>query len=321
MGANIEENTENRGTFSRPETVAKLSIFTISLLIVMKVAASIVTGSIGIRADAIHSTIDLSGAVIGFIAIRVAGRPADDRHPFGHGKAEDIAGTVVAGLIFFAAGTIFYEAIRRLLIGGTVELVALGIYVTAAAIVVNIAVSWWVLRIAKSADSVALEATGRDLLADVLSSCAVLVGLVLVRLTGNSTVDPIVSLLVAFLIARTAYYTMRKSVGGLMDASLPDDEQETIKSIITQHSEQLLGFHELRTRKVGNRRHIYLHLVMPNSASVNEAHAVCDHLEQEIDARLQRTDVAIHVEPCAVECEQCSASCSHRKDDHLERSL
>jgi cation diffusion facilitator family transporter len=298
------------------ENVAKLSIFSISLLIVMKVATSIVTGSISIRADAFHSLIDLSGAVIGYISIRISDKPPDEQHPFGHGKAENIAGVVIAGLIFIAAGTIFYEAIRKLTTGGTVELVTLGIYVTATAIVINMAVSWYALRVARATDSVALEATARDMFADVLSSCAVLTGLILVRLTGLNILDPIVALLVATLITRTAFITMKRSFGGLMDTRLPRSEEAEIRSCLIEHAGQLVGFHNLRTRKAGNKRYIDLHLVMPKTTSVEEAHRVCDHLEQDLEEKLKNTDVTIHVEPCTIECDRCRVPCNLRKRAH-----
>jgi len=312
IGKTGEHNKKTR-IIARPESVAKLSIFAISMLIVMKVVASIITGSIGIRADAIHSAIDLSGAVIGFLGIRISGKPPDDKHAYGHGKAQDIAGAVIAGFIFIAAGAIVYQAVRRLVLGGSLEFVGVGIYVTVVAIVINVAISRYALRVARSYDSVALEATAHDMLADVLSSCAVLISLVLVRLTGYSIADPIVSLLVAVVIARTAYVTMKKSAGGLMDTKLPEAEEETIRECIMEHCGQLVGFHELRTRKVGNQRHIFLHLVMPKDASVDEAHKVCDHLEQDIENRLQHADVAIHVEPCTIGCESCSVSCTLRR--------
>jgi len=295
------------------ENVAKLSIFAVSLLIVMKVVASILTGSIAIRADAAHSAIDLLGVVIGYIGIKISGKPPDERHAFGHGKAESIASTVIAGLIFIAAGAIFYQAVRRLIVGGTVEFVTVGIYVTAAAIVINAIISWYTLRVARSTDSIALEATSRDMLADVLSSCAVLVGLILVRLTGLNMLDPIVALLVAVLIARTAYLTMKKSFSGLMDTRLPETEENEIRSCITEHAGQLIGFHELRTRKAGDQRYIELHLVMSKNASVEEAHRMCDHLEQDIKSRLPRSSVTIHVEPCSEECDQCPIPTDRRK--------
>jgi cation diffusion facilitator family transporter len=290
------------------EGVAKLSIFAVSLLIAMKVAASIVTGSIAIRADAIHSAIDLFGVIVGYIGIRIASKPPDERHPFGHGKAENIAGVVIAGLIFVAAVTIAYQAVSRLITGATVELVTIGIYVTAAAIAINGIVSWYALRVARSTDSVALEATARDMFADVLSSGAVLVGLILVRLTEIAMLDPIVALLVAAIIIRTAYLTMKKSFGGLMDIRLPRAEEDEIIACIREHGDLIAGFHKIRTRKAGSQRYIDFHLVVSKHISVEQAHQLCDKIELEIENRLSDTSVTIHVEPCDGKCEQCSTS-------------
>ncbi len=288
------------------ENAAKLAIVAVSFLIAMKVVASIVTGSIAIRADAIHSAIDLVGAIIGFIGIRIADRPPDRQHPFGHGKAENVAGVVIAALIFIAGGTIAYQAITRLISGATLELLTVGIYVTAAAIVINLAVSWYAMRVARRTDSVALEATARDLLADVLSSAAVLVGLVLVRITGVALLDSIVALLVAVLIFRTAFLAMKRAFGGLIDTRLPRPEERKIIACLREHRGQLVNFHKIRTRKAGSQRYIDFHLVVPKDVSVEKAHQLCDELEQEIEARLASTSVTIHIEPCDGQCERCS---------------
>lgn len=311
MAREVGEPKKKRGILATTENVAKLSIITLSSLIAMKVVASILTGSISIRADAFHSVIDLSGAIIGFTGIRIANRPPDERHPFGHGKAEDVASAIISGLIFFAAGTIAYEAINRLMAGGAVELVNTGIYVTAAAIVINTVIARLVLRLARTNDSLALEATARDMMADVYSSYAVLAGLVLVKLTGINMFDPIVAMVVAGLIIRTAYLTMRKSVDKLMDTKLPEAEEEAIKSRISElkHSGQIVDFHSFRTRKAGSQRYIDLHLTMPKNASVDETHQLCDRLEHDIENRLQRVNVTIHIEPCSGNCDNCSISC------------
>ena len=287
------------------ENAARISIASVSLMILLKAVASILTGSISIRADAVHSIIDLSGVIIGFIGIRVSGRPPDERHTFGHGKAENIAGVVIAVLIFIAAGAIVYGAIRRLVYGGTVELVTLGIFVTAVAIVINVITSWYVMRVARATDSIALDATARHLMADVLSSVAVLVGLILVGLTGFTILDSIVALLVAVLIARAAYLTMKNSFGGLMDTKLPEAEEQEVISCIMEHRSQLVGFHAVRTRTAGSERFIDLHLVMPKNVSVEEAHQMCDHLEQDLKNRIPNPNITIHVEPCDTECDQC----------------
>lgn len=311
MAREVGEPKKKRGILATSEGVARLSIITISSLIAMKIVASIITGSISIRADAFHSVIDLSGAIIGFTGIRIASKPPDAQHPFGHGKAEDIAGAVISGLIFVAAGTIIYQAVQRLMAGGALQLVTIGIYVTAAAIVINIVIARLVLRLSRANDSIALEATARHMMADVYSSCAVLVGLVLVKLTGLTMLDSVVALAVAGLIVRTASLTMKKSVDKLMDTKLPDAEEETIKSCIMElkHCGQIVDFHAFRTRKAGSQRYIDLHLIMPKNATVDETHQLCDRLEHDIERKLQRVNVTIHIEPCSGNCDQCSISC------------
>ena len=300
------------------ENAAKLAIASVSLLIVMKVVASILTGSISIRADAVHSTLDLIAAVITFLGVRISGRAADEQHPFGHGKVENITSIVVAGLIFTAAGVIAYTAVRRLIVGATIEFIAIGIYVTAAAIAINIFISLYLVKVSRDTDSPALRAEAGHLFADVLSSCAVLVGLILVRLTGLNILDPIVALLVALLILKVGYDVLRRSFGELIDVRLPRAEEDEIISCIIEHGGQIVGFHKLRTRKAGSQRFIDLHLVMPKNASVEEAHRMCDHLEQDIENRLHYTSVTIHVEPCSTECDQCFISCSLRKGEPLK---
>ncbi len=290
--------------FSTRSGAAKLAMAAISLLILIKIIASIITGSISIRADAIHSALDLVAAVVAFIGIRISDKPADGRHPYGHGKAENISGVLVAGLIFFAAGTIIYEAIKRLISGATLELIGVGIFVTAAAIAINGLLSWYVLRVSRATDSIALEASGRHMLTDVFSSCAVLVGLTIVHFTGLIMLDSIVALLVASIIVKSAYGIMRKSFGGLIDVKLPEVEESVIRAAIMEHVGELVEFHKLRTRKAGNQRYIDLHVVMPRNISLEEAHSMCDHLEQDIKSKLQRASITIHVEPYSEERQQ-----------------
>ena len=318
MTSETGEPQKKRGILTTKEGVAKLSIFAVSVLIVMKVVASILTGSISIRADALHSIIDLSGVIIGFIGIRIAGRPPCEKHAFGHGKAENIAGFAISALIFVAAGIIVYKAVERLITGAVVELVMVGIYVTVAAIAINVFVAWRALRVSKSEDSVALEAAGLHMLADVWSSIAVLVGLILVRFTGLNILDPIVALVVAVVIARMAYFTMKKSFDGLMDTKLPEDEEEAIRSCIEEYSTQIAGFTELRTRKAGSQRYIQFQVAVPPNTSVYEAHMVCNQLEQDIGKRLQPASLTILIEPCTGDCDHCSAPCSLRKGDTLK---
>ncbi|MBA7481899.1 Ferrous-iron efflux pump FieF [subsurface metagenome] len=300
--------------FSTTSGAAKLSLVVVIGLIVLKVVVAVITGSISILAQAADSFLDLFAIVITFFAVGIAAKPADKNHPFGHGKVENIAAIVQAMLIFTAGGLIIYSAVRRIITGTTVELTEAGIGVMLVSIVASIFLSRHLLKVSRAADSIALQASAHNIAADVYSAAAVLAGLLVIRFTGLNILDPIIALLVALFILKVAYDVLRRSFGGLIDARLPEAEENEIMSCITEHSGQLVGFHELRTRKAGSQRYIDLHLVMPKNSSVEEAHRMCDHLEQDLENRLPHTSVTIHIEPCSIECGQCFVfSCSLRK--------
>ena len=288
---------------------AGLSVLSNTLLILLKLVAGILTGSVSIIAEAIHSGIDLLAALIAFVCLRIAGKPADREHPFGHGKVENVSGTIEAVLIFVAAIFIIYEAINRIIAEAIVEYLSIGIAVMAISVVVNIIVSRHLLRIARDSDSIALEADARHLTADVYTSLGVLVGLVLVQVTGLNILDPIIAIGVAIFILRAAYSLTRRAFPPLIDIRLPEDEEELIVSTMSEHMGELVGFHELRTRKAGSERYIELHMIMARDASIERAHSLCDHLEEDIKSRLPNIHVTIHVEPCEMECDTCPDSC------------
>jgi len=299
--------------FSTRSGAAKLALGVVIGLIVLKVVVAVITGSISITAQAVDSFLDLFAIAITLFAVRMAGMPADEEHPFGHGKVESIAATVQAVLIFAAGGWIIYSAVRRIIVGTTIELTEAGIGVMLVSIIVSIFLSRHLLKVSRATDSIALEASARNIAADVYSAAGVLVGLVAIRFTGLSILDPIVALGVALLILKAAYDVMRKSFGELVDVRLPKAEEGEIISCIMEHTTQLAGFHEVRTRKAGSQRFIDLHLMLPKNASVEEAHQMCDHLEEDIKNRLPNSNVTIHVEPCSIECDQCRvSSCSLR---------
>ena len=294
--------------FKTRPSAAGLSVFSNTLLILLKVVAGLLSGSISIIAEAIHSGIDLVAALIAFFSLRIAGRPADREHPFGHGKVENISGTIEAGLIFVAAAFIVYEATKRIMAEVAVEYLSIGIAVMAASVVVNILVSRHLLRIARETDSIALEADARHLTTDVYTSLGVLGGLVVVRITGLNILDPIIALGVALFILKTAYDVTRRAFPPLVDVKLPEEEEMLISSCIMEHYGEILGFHELRTRKSGRERQIDLHLVVVRSANVEQAHNMCDHLESDIKSKLHYATVTIHIEPCQMACEECPSS-------------
>jgi cation diffusion facilitator family transporter len=288
---------------------AGLSVLSNTLLILLKLVAGILSGSVSIIAEAIHSGIDLLAALIAFVCLRIAGRPADREHPFGHGKMENVSGTIEAVLIFVAAIFIIYEAINRIITGASVEYLGIGIAVMAISVVVNIVVSRHLLRIARDSDSIALEADARHLTTDVYTSLGVLAGLVVVQVTGLNILDPIIAIGVSIFILRTAYNLTRRAFPPLIDVKLPEDEEALIESTLGEHMGELVGFHELRTRKAGSERYVELHMMMARDASIERAHSLCDHLEEDIRSRLPHTHVTIHVEPCDMECDTCPDSC------------
>jgi len=298
---------------SRRSGAVKLSLGVVAGLVVLKMVAAVITGSLSVTAQAADSFLDLIAILITFFAVGVAMRPADREHPFGHGKVEGFSAIAQAALIFTAAGLVIYSAIRRLVTGGTVELTEAGIGVMLVSIIVSIFLSRYLLKVSRTTGSIALEANARNIAADVYSAGAVLAGLVAVRLTGLNILDPIIALLVVLFILKAGYDVVQRSFGELVDVRLPEAEEAEIKACIIEHYSEVVSFHGLRTRRAGGQRYIDLHLVMPQNASVEKAHRMCDHLEQDIEDRLPNTSVTIHVEPCNIECERCSVTCSLRR--------
>ena len=293
--------------FSTRGGAAKLSMAVVIGLVGLKAVVAVITGSISITAQAVDSFLDLFAVAIVFFAVGIAAKPADEKHPYGHGKFEDIAAVVQALLIFAAGGLIIYSAIVRIITGAPLELTEAGIGVMLVSIVASIFLSRHLRRVSQATDSIALEASAHNIAVDVYSAAAVLAGLVVIRFTGLQIFDPIIALLVALFILKVAYEVLRKSFGVLMDAKLSEAEENIIKSSIMECAGEVVGFHELCTRRAGNQRYINLHLVMPKDASVEEAHRLCDELERDVKMRLSHTTVLIHVEPCNEECDQCPA--------------
>ncbi len=292
--------------FSGRSGAARLSILVVVCLIALKLAVGVITGSLSILAQAVDSFLDLFAVSITFLAIRVASKPADTEHPFGHGKAENIAAIIQGVLIFFASGSIIYTAVQRARTETSLEMTETGMVVMVVSILASIFLSRYLRRVAKKEDSAALEANAQNIAADVYSAAAVLIGLIAVRFTGLDIIDDILAGAVALFILKVGFDVLRQSLGALVDVKLPEEEEAAIKVAIMEHfAGEIVSFHKLRTRKSGNQRYIDLHLVMPRQVSIEEAHNMCDHLEKDMKDRLVHTDVTIHVEPCDGKCDEC----------------
>jgi cation diffusion facilitator family transporter len=277
---------------------AGLSIASNALLIAIKLAAGAITGSIAILTEAIHSLIDLVASVVAFVSVRKADEPADADHPYGHEKVESLAATIEGLLILLGAAIIIYEATHRLVVGSQVETLGVGIAVMGFSVVANLVVSTVLSRQAKAHDSPALEGDAAHLRTDALTSAGVVVGLVLVKVTGNSAFDSITALAVAAAIVVAGVRIIRRSSGVLVDEALPDEEMDRIEAAIAAaRTPEVAGYHKLRARRAGARRYIDLHVQYRSGTSLERAHELAHTMRDSIEADITRAEVLIHVEP------------------------
>jgi cation diffusion facilitator family transporter len=292
---------------------ALLSILSNTILVVFKLAVGIMMQSVSVISEAVHSGIDLMAAVIAWFSIRESGKPADDEHRFGHGKIENVAGTIEALLIFGAAVYIIIEAARKI-ISGTMEVEALGsgAAVMALSAMANYFVSRHLLKVARRTDSVALEADAMHLRTDVYTSIGVLAGLIAIKLTGIHLLDPLVAIGVALLIIKAAYDLTRNAFFPILDVRLPDAEEQIILDVLKDHPGKVLEFHKLRTRKSGNIRQIDMHLLVPKGLTVGEAHRLSHEIIRQIEESLPDSQILVHIEPCREECDGCPAECPEK---------
>lgn len=276
-------------------SVARLSIVSNTALIIMKLAAGIISGSVSIISEAIHSSMDLVAALIAFFSVRVSDNPPDSRHPYGHGKVENISGVIEALLIFVAAIWIIWEAVKKLSgESSEMESIGIGLLVMIISAIVNTFVSMKLYKVAKKTNSVALEADALHLKTDVYTSLGVAAGLGLILLTGIEVLDPVVAILVAVFIIFESYQLLKRAFSPLMDTAWKENE---ILELEKKLKILQVNYHELRTRVAGNYRFIDLHIQIPENVSVGDAHRYCDKIEEELKGDYDNLNVTIHVEP------------------------
>ena len=277
---------------------AGLSVASNSLLIAIKIAAAAVTGSISILTEAVHSLIDLLASVIALASVRKADEPADVEHPYGHEKLENLAAAIEGMLILVGAAVIVYEATHRLVVGAHVDTIGLGIAVMAVSALANFAISAFLGRQAKRFDSPALEGDAAHLRTDAFTSIGVLVGLVLVKVTGESAFDSIAALVVAVAIVGSGLRIITRSSRVLVDEALPVEEMDRIEAAIAAaRPPEMAGYHRLRARQAGNRRYVDFHAQFRSGTSLEQAHQLAHRMRAAIEAELPAADVLIHVEP------------------------
>jgi cation diffusion facilitator family transporter len=298
--------SDGRQDLGQKSWAAAASIVANAALIVFKLVVGLVSGSIGIISEALHSSTDLLAAVIALISVRRAARPADPSHRYGHEKVENLSGIVEGLLIWLAALLIVISAGQHLWHGGEhLDHVGLAIAVMLVSAAVNTGLALYLYPVARRSDSAALRADAAHHLTDVYTSLGVAGGLALVRLTGETVFDPVLAVAVAGLIGWTAWQLVSASTRVLLDEALPADELQIIRDTVAEHRGDLIvGYHKLRSRRAGNRRHIDLHITVDAMMTVGEAHSVAEHIEADIAAQLPNTEILVHVEPR-----------SHERDD------
>jgi cation diffusion facilitator family transporter len=278
--------------------VARLSIISNSALIVLKIVAGALTGSIAVITEAVHSSVDLLASIVAYLSVRKADEPADESHMYGHAKMENLAAAIEGMLILVGAGVIIYEAVRRLAEGSDVHSLGIGITAIAISIVVNLGVSTYLYRQARAHDSPALEGDAAHLRTDALTSIAVLVGLVLVAITGIDALDSVVALVVAGAIVSAGITILTRSSRVLVDEALPQEELDVVRQAIDDYQGgELVSFHKLRGRRAGSARYIDLHLQFAEGTTLERAHSIAHELQDAVRARIRDAEVLVHIEP------------------------
>ena len=283
---------------ARPATFyAWISVATSVLVIALKFAAYLFTGSVGLLSDAVESVVNILAALIALVVLTYASAKPDHEHNFGHEKAEYFSSGIEGALIFVAAGAIIWTAVPRLIHPQPLEQVWLGLALSFVASVANAACAWLMLRAAKEHRSITLEADARHLLTDVWTTVGVFAGVVLVHFTGWLRLDPVIAIAVALQILWTGWRLMSRSFDGLMDRAMSDEDVAVINAVLDDLRRQGGDYHALRTRVAGAKSFVNVHILVPGRMSVQKGHDLCERLESEIVAKLPHVEVLTHLEP------------------------
>jgi cation diffusion facilitator family transporter len=275
---------------------AWLSIIAAVATIGLKLSAWLFTGSVGLFSDAMESLVNLVGGMMALAMLEVAARPADEDHAFGHSKAEYFSSGIEGTLILFAAMAITFAAVQRLLHPKVLEQPGLGLAISVAASLINLFIALVILRAGKIYDSITLRANAQHLLTDVWTSAGVLIGVIMVVLTGWHWLDPGVAILVAANIVWTGVRIVRASIFGLMDTVLPPEELAKIHQVLEPHKQTGVQYHALRTRQSGSERFIFLHVLVPGEWTVQRGHDLIERIEADIRSILDNATVFTHLE-------------------------
>jgi len=277
---------------------ARLSVVTASLLTLIKLVTGITTGSMAVLASAVDSVLDILMSSINFYAIKKAEEPADECHPFGHGKYETLATLIQAFVIAISGSWIIFEAARRLIQGSELRSIEGGVVVLVISIFASFAISRYLRMIAKQTDSSALEADSLHFSMDVYTNAALAGGLLIIQFTGLTHIDPILSILVGGYIIVEAFKLVRHGMRDVLDAELPPAVLDNVNRLLDDFRENLVDYRNLRTRRAGSQKFMDLEMIVCRHMSLEDAHEIADELENKIKAEITGSDITIHLEPC-----------------------
>ena len=296
MTTRTDAGNEHR-QFDIASRAAALSFASNAVLMVLKLSVGLTFGSIAVLGDGIDSAEDLFASGLAFFTVRLALQPADETHPYGHGKAESLAAMSQAALIGGGAVFIAIAAILRAIADDTAISVGPSLITIGIAAVVNVGVAAYSRHAARVSGSIAIAADARHLMTNVVQAVAIGAGLVLVAITGRHIFDPIVALLLAAFLLWTAAIIFRSALRELIDTSLPDETLAIVEDCLAHESHGMRGFHALRTRKSGRETYIDLHVLIDPELSVREAHRMVEHLEADLRTSVPGAIITVHVDP------------------------
>jgi cation diffusion facilitator family transporter len=276
---------------------AWLSIAAAVATIALKSAAWLITGSVGLLSDAAESSVNLVAAVVALIALRIAARPADDGHHFGHTKAEYFSALAEGQMIFVAAIVILYTSVERFLHPQPLDNVGIGLGISVIASLINGGVAWVLLRAGREHRSLTLTADGRHLLTDVWTSVGVVVGVLLVAVTGIHRLDAVVAFLVGVNIIITGWRLLMESAAGLMDGAVPTEESAELAKVLGRFTSDDVRFHALRTRVSGHHGFAEVHVLVPGAWTIQQGHDLVEEVEQAVHAEVGNITLISHIEP------------------------
>lgn len=280
-----------------PVRIAAISLAATGCLLVVKLVVGLLSGSIAVLSDAVDSGTDLAAGTAALLSVRVASQPADEEHPYGHGKVESMSAAVAATIVGVGGGFVVFQAVRRLL-GDSPDIdVGISLAAMTAVAVVNVLLAFFMRREAKRSHSLALTAESTHLQTNVVQAGAIVSGLVLVGVTGEKVFDPVVALGLAAYMGFTAIGLVRTAMEEIMDTALPPEDLRVIHDVLVEHQADIRGFHRLRTRRSGSMRHVDMHLLVDPQRTMEELHPVTESIDSEIEARLPGAVVVIHLEP------------------------